>query len=305
LARRTYPEILVQLINGCSNATIRNHGNDLIELKKGIDVLEYFFTSDTLEIDPHLSNITYNRYLNRNKMHKKMIRCINLANQENALLHVVINSWSEIAEAIRSLVTGNYYSVSRSLRWTLESVLFWTYIQTNKEKDAKDYLDDYYSQSITKTRFDYLSEYILDVNRDLFEEHLRMRERHGKPSYGELVKSLDRFEIPGKNKAEIQSDLKDLYHKFSAMSHISIESLDERNMVDKGYPYSMAYSYNLEKFRYAIKNIWHVLDLITGILLLISSRFYGYRKPIDYIKSLKIYQSRTVPQGPPVCSFKN
>lgn len=74
---------------------------------------------------------------------------------------------------------------------------------------------------------------------------------------------------------QIQLELKNLYHEFSAFTHISVKSLQRERNNPEYYPYSMDYVYNKEKFDSLLEKIWKVIDLVAYIMLLMCSRFYG------------------------------
>jgi hypothetical protein len=52
-------------------------------------------------------------------------RCIGLAVAENNIFDIFIDVAREFGEAIRNIMIRNYNSVPRSLRWILETIIFW------------------------------------------------------------------------------------------------------------------------------------------------------------------------------------
>jgi hypothetical protein len=274
-----------------------NHSHEMDTLKKAIDVLEDFFMEDAVEIDPNLSNISGGKYVSRRRLSIKARRALDLANVDNTLLEMIINLWFELGEARRNLIIGNYGSVHRSLRWILESGVFWTYLQIDKEQNAKKLFEDHLEDSIDKKRYEYLTEHLFDVNQIIFDKHLHIKEKFGKPSIKEMINSLEFYKKknnktkddhnPNKTIGYIISELSGLYHDFSALVHISLNSLDETEDIGKEYPSFMGYSYNDDKFKAASEKIWRIVDLMTSIFILTCSCFYVYDKPFDYLAQLK------------------
>jgi hypothetical protein len=60
-------------------------------------------------------------------------RALELANLENNLLNIFPDLWEELGETIRNLVARSYRSVFRSLRWLIESAIFWMYLELDKK----------------------------------------------------------------------------------------------------------------------------------------------------------------------------
>jgi hypothetical protein len=90
--------------------------------------------------------------------------------------------------------------------------------------------------------------------------------------------------------SNIQKELGTLYHDFSAFTHISVESLQDKDKANpKYYPYSMYYAYSKERLLSTSEKLWKVIDLVTAIILLMCSRFYGYKSTREYLTSMKIY----------------
>jgi hypothetical protein len=189
--------------------------------------------------------------------------------------------------------------VSTDLRWILESAVFWMYLQIDKEEDAGELFEGYREESIDNDRFEYLREYLFDVNQGLFDEHLHIKEKFGRPSINEMINSLEDYKIKddktkdahniNRTVGNIIAELLDLYHDLSALSHISLDALKEIEEIGNEYPYFMGYSYNNDKFDSALTKVWRVIDLMTSIFILTCSHFYGYNKPSDYLTQLRVH----------------
>jgi hypothetical protein len=128
--------------------TINNHSTELSTLKKTLDVLKDFFMSGAIEIDPHILQVSRGRYTSKRKLSDEAKRALELANEENTLLETTMNLWFELGEAFRNLIIGNYGSVHRSLRWIVESAVFWMYLQIDKEEDARELFEGYCEESM-------------------------------------------------------------------------------------------------------------------------------------------------------------
>jgi hypothetical protein len=137
--------------------------------------------------------------------------------------------WEELGEAIRNLIISNYRSVYRSLRWIIESTVFWANMELDKKYgDAKAHFNNYYHNvSMSKDNISFLYEYIIHYNLDLINEHLHLKEKYGKPQFKETVKNLTKLtkdENVKRTIGKIRQEPESLYHDFSAFAHISIES---------------------------------------------------------------------------------
>jgi hypothetical protein len=74
-----------------------------------------------------------------------------------------------------------------------------------------------------------LTEHIFDVNQIIFDQHLHIKEKFGKPSIKEMINSLEAYKIKNsktkdaynhnKTIGEVISELLGLYHDFSALVH--------------------------------------------------------------------------------------
>jgi len=278
-----------------------NRLNLLIETT---DLMQDFFMGYAWDIEPHLSTVTRGKYLLRSKLPQKAQRALELANLENTLVDIFPDLWEELGEVIRNLVASNYRSVYRSLRWLIESAMFWMDIELDKKfNNAIDHFDNYYISMPKPHSYSFNQEYIIHYNSDLLEERLRLKEKYERPSIGESAKRLEDFKISRKSNPQIKSNedritlinsaitkmgkqQKELYHEFSAFSHITIETLRRDWKSPQYYPYSMDYGYNKAKFRSALENLWKVIDLVASIMLLVCSRFYGYQMPYKYLEAI-------------------
>jgi hypothetical protein len=90
----------------------------------------------------------------------------------------------------------------------------------------------------------------------------------------------------------MKTQLTELYHDFSAFSHITVESMTREWKNPQYYPYSMDYGYSNPKFSSALQNLWKVIDLLGTVMLLICSRFYGYQMPNEYLDAIVTNEKR-------------
>ncbi len=285
-----------QLISKQVEETLGVHDIDLDLLVRTTDVIEHFFMGEEMGIDAHILKITKGKYSHKSDLGFRYKRAIELADLENTILDIFPDLWEELGEAIRNLIISNYRSVSRSLRWIIESIVFWADVELDKKiNDAISHSNDYYQNlSMAKENYSFQSEYILHYNRDHLDDRLYLKERDGKPGFGESVNSLNPLKRDGiiSQVTKIQKELKALYHDFSAFTHISVESLRRGWENPEYYPYSMEYSYNAEKFHSTLKKLWNVIDLVAALMLLMCSRFYGYILPNEYLKASKTYYEK-------------
>lgn len=284
-------------MNKYAENTFRAHGIDLDSLMKTTNVIEHFFIGEAMDIEPHISSVTDKKYSSKNDLSLRSKRCIDLVNLENTMLNIFPNLWEELGEAIRNLIISNYRSVYRSLRWIIESTVFWANMELNKKYgDAKDHFNNYYHNvSMSKENISFLSEYVIHYNLDLINEHLHWKEKYGKPQFKETVNNLTKLTKDENVKriiSKIRQEIESLYHDFSAFTHISIESYTRNWDNPDYYPYSTDYVYTEEKFYSALEVIWKVIDLITSIMLLVCSRFYGYNLPHEYLEAMKNFKPK-------------
>ena len=185
-------------------------------------------------------------------------------------------------------------SVFRSLRWIIESAVFWADVELDKKiNDAISHFTDYYRNvSLSEENYSFQSEYIPHYNRAHLDDRLYMKEKNnGRPGFGESVNNLNIFKKDGMESLvkTIEDELKTLYHDFSAFTHISVESLRRSREHPDNYPYSMDYAYDREKFYSTLEKLWKVIDLVAPIMLLMSSRFYRYKLPHQYLNATRTH----------------
>jgi len=272
--------------------------------------MEEFFIPYAYDIEPHLATVTKGKYLLRSNLPRKAKWALEVANHENTLLNIFPDLWEELGEVIRNLIASNYRSVSRSLRWLIESGIFWMYVELDKEiNNAIDHFDNNCISMPKPHSYSFNVEYIIHYNFDILHERLRLKEKYGKPSIRDSVNRLDDFKISKKTDPKLKGNgirikeinstidkmktqLTELYHDFSAFSHITVESLTRDWKYPKYYPYSMDYGYSNPEFSSTLENLWKVIDLLASIMLLVCSRFYGYQMPNDYLDAIVSYEKR-------------
>jgi hypothetical protein len=67
-------------------------------------------------------------------------RCIGLAVAENNIFDIFFDVARQFGEAIRNIMIGNCNSVPRSLRWILETIIFWANM-LDENRDASEAFD--------------------------------------------------------------------------------------------------------------------------------------------------------------------
>lgn len=135
--------------------------------------------SEGIEIDAHVSTITKGKCSSKSHLGQKYRRCIELADLENTLLNIFPDLWEELGEAVRNIIIRNYRSVFRSLRWIIESIVFWADLELDKKRnDAMAHFNYYYyNEPMSDENFHFLSEYIIHYNSDFIDDRLYMKNR--------------------------------------------------------------------------------------------------------------------------------
>ncbi|MFZ0897111.1 MAG: hypothetical protein WAZ77_21635 [Candidatus Nitrosopolaris sp.] len=82
----------------------------------------------------HYKKITWHKSKSKTSFQYKNRYYLKLAQLGiHPITEICIDLWTELGTAIRSLIIGNYSSVYGSLRWIIESMMFWTDIHSEKE----------------------------------------------------------------------------------------------------------------------------------------------------------------------------
>jgi len=105
----------------CMRQTLRKQKEQLDILLDTAQEIQIVFVAEINYSDAHIPNITKGKYISRSMLTEKDQRCLDLAVKHNAFYYIFSNLWIELGESIRSLIIGNYNSISQSLRWMIES----------------------------------------------------------------------------------------------------------------------------------------------------------------------------------------
>lgn len=180
---------------------------------------------------------------------------IELVESELDLVTISIELWIELGEVIRSLFMRNYVSVLRTLRWMIETYVFWIHIQFNREITANDRYHFFIGSQHYKIReLDNWEDYLFHFRQDIIADRLILKEDSGEPSFKEMVNSLDGFKEISNNNAFlnkikiIQQELKDLYPELSSFIHVRLETLLGLERWNDKYSPFIGYDYNEKKF---------------------------------------------------------
>jgi plastocyanin len=287
----TITERFYKIINKSTLETLKTNKQELEDLFETVGIAESYFISELIQVDAHIPNITGGKFPSKSGMSLKDKQCVDLVYLENTALDLVLNLSSELGECMRSLLIGNYSSVSRSLRWILEYTLFCTYIKNDRKQSAKDRFDHYYEERMTKTNFNYLSRQVFDMNACLLDERLRFKEQHVEPKFEQMVNNLSTFAKVSKGFQKIQERIRKLYREFSGVIHPSKDSIDQIRMSGR-LPIFMHYYLDEETFELTLEKIWETIDLIISIIVIEASIFYGYKDVHEYLVCTGSYYQR-------------
>jgi hypothetical protein len=243
--------------------------------------------------DAHVSNISRGKITSISAASKNQKLCMDLV-RRLFVNTIFFDLCRELGEAIRSLVIGNYSSVSRSLRWIIESAVFWTDMQGDGWTASEAY--EHFTTvdpPIDSKQYSYLSRHISDLNHDLLEDRLSLKVKWGKYGIDDILHNLIRQADGAYNKPKhhsLKEEIKQLYNELSEFHHISIESLQEMDKTLRtDYAIYMGYEYDPEKYFYQFMNLWKVVDLVTSIVVLVGTQFYEYSKTSEYFDKMQKY----------------
>lgn len=274
--------------------TLNSNRKDLETLAKTISKLELFGIESQMG-DAHVSNISMGKITSISAASKNQKRCMDLIRREYFLNTIFFDLCRELGEAIRSLVIGNYSSVSRSLRWIIESAVFWTDMQGEYWTASAAYehfttLDP----PMDIKEYSYLRRHISDLHYYQLEDRLSLKEKWKKYSIRDILEGNVILQAEGAYKKpkghSFKSEIEQLYKELSGFDHISIESLQE---IDKtlrtDYAIYMDYEYDRKKYFYHFINLWKVVDLVACIVVLAGTKFYEYSTTSKYLDKMQKY----------------
>ncbi|MGB6594528.1 MAG: hypothetical protein WA323_14355 [Candidatus Nitrosopolaris sp.] len=143
-----------------------------------------------------------------------------------------------VESAIRSLIIGNYSSVSRSLRWIIDSAVFWTDMQSDYATASAIYEHYSNSQPMDNREYSYLLRHTTDLNYELLEERLSLKDRWKKYTIGDILiiqlSAIKRL-IPKKNISDIAQSIDSAlnFRKTQEIQEQIEEELRKHQMTDE------------------------------------------------------------------------
>lgn len=249
---------------------------------KGAEYLELLSLLDKdSEVKSHFHNISGDNTPSK-KIKKKEYNATELTVKHFLFFEVVFDVLYEIGIALRNCVSADYKNVKKSVRWILETILFWSNFQTLQGKSQifyKYFLHDY--PNTKRKDFLLARAYVRIDFRSRFEERIEMKREYGKPSFNELTNRLDKLKVKGIDVENLKKDLKDLNMTSSEYLHISYQTLKEYDLDQLRWDYAFFQSYEFDQsqFDYALEELWKVLDAIFVIMILTKMYFYNYDSP--------------------------
>jgi plastocyanin len=305
---RSFAQRTLDIVDECIANTLKLHDVELNSLIRTANILDSFFQVESHEDRSHRKKIRTHIQDIIKEIGKKHQGIITLANMQNPIMHVYFDIWTELGTAIRDLMSGNYMSSYRSLRWMIDSIAFWIYIQ-NKNVDIIDHINliynddaDFGEMSLKCKIFNAYKERV-----NIIEERFRLKELLRGPDFSTLVNSLAAFkrcknsEIIDKIIDKIISDMGSLWKEFYQFSHPTSQSQKMIGKVFDDYVFFIKYRYDDVKFYTLFERIWHVIDLTATIFMLTNSSFYRYESVEDYFKTMKQFY----PQQSPIRKILN
>lgn len=290
---KTFADEMGFSIKDCAKQTLGKHSAKVNNILTAAARIEYFvYDTGLRNAEAHVSAITQGKFSSLARMNTRHKNCVDLANTENTILNIFFDLWRELGETIRSLIIGNYISINRSLRWIIESVVFWADMQTDRGTATEAFNYFLTDTSLAKKKeYLFVYNYIKHRNRALLAERLSLKEKYRKPSFGEICNKLS--SLNGDKKRDlIKKELQKLYSDFSGFSHISTGSLPEfYSLSEEGLRGDHASYHYFEKYLFdtAIGKCWQVIDLVASVIILALTDFYGYKTPRDFLRAMATF----------------
>jgi hypothetical protein len=286
---------MLKLIYDCGMVTLNSNRLDLEILIKTVSKAEEF-AIESMRADAHVHNISKRKITSISAASKNQKRCMDLVRRTYLLNTIFFDLCRELGEAIRSLVIGNYSSVSRSLRWIIESAVFLTDMQGDygTASEVYEHFTTFHHPSMDNKEYSYQCRHVSDLNYDLLEDRLSLKEKWKKYGINDILGDNVILQVEGPYKKSkghsLKSEIQKLYKELSGFDHISIESLQE---IDKtlrtDYAIYLDYVYDREKYSYQFMNLWKVVDLVTSIVVLAGTKFYEYSTTFEYLDKMQKY----------------
>ena len=264
----------------------------LLDVAATFEYLVIYWTDPSV----HIERFFGEKYKSMARIPRTMRWSLELAARHDTCPLVFFGLWRELGEALRELVCSNYDSVPRSLRWLLETCVFWADMQLD-EDCAQDLFEYYHSQKskLTRSEFARMSIEIRRVSEARLEERLIFKEKFGSPSVKQIIQDLlvlkNRSRSTYKYKVALKREMMDCYSEFSQYAHFTPSTVKEIRLepgsLHTDFAFFQDYHYDKGRFDIGAKSIYRTLDLVMTIMILVESAFYSYEGPIEFFSSLK------------------
>ena len=275
------------LMKQCMKKSITKKNQRKLDLiLKGAEYLELlsFHDSDS-EMKSHFSAIVESTSFS--KAMKKEKESAKITVRHFFFEEVVFDILYEFGIATRNCISGDYKNVKKSIRWIVETVLFWSYFQASLGKSQVIY------QNILRDYSDDETDKILMLAgiqwnfRSRFEERLEIKKEYGKPTLPELINDLNKLKTDSINLNDLQKTLRNIYKTSSGYLHISYQTLREYSAEElRGdYAFFQSYEFSQSQFDSTLKELWEVLDITFAIMILTQTYFYNYNSPNELLKN--------------------
>jgi hypothetical protein len=281
-----------RLIELSMKKTFRTYEKALDSLLEIAGDLEYL-AIEWQQPQVHMKQLLNEKSNSRRKISEDKLKCLKLAVRHDTSLLVFFDLWRELGQTVRELICSNYGSVPRSLRWMVETCIFWADMQLD-DYTVHEWFEHFYSQKdkLTEEEFRRTFYAIYDVNEARLVERLAFREKYRRLAIGEILNNLSILKGDSKfSKAHlVKYALRTCYSEFSKYSHTTLPTLREIDMepgeLHMDFAFFQDYHYDKEEFETQIQNIYRTLDIIIAVIILVETDFFCYEAPHKFCESL-------------------
>jgi hypothetical protein len=263
--------------------------NTLLDIAAAFEYLVIEWSDATL----HIERVTDKKYRSVRQAPKEVRWSLRLAGRHDKCELVFYDLWRELGQALRELLCANYDSVQRSLRWMIETCIFWADMQLDGPS-VKDMFEDYCSQKgrLTSKEFKRAFSEIYSMNEARLEERLVFKEKFRGPSLGEIAGNLAILKTTPKYKGHLlREELLKYYRAFSEYVHITLTTAKEVSLepgtLHGDFAFFQDYRYDMDRFNAEIASMFRTVDMLIAVMILVQMEFYGYEGPIEFFESLK------------------
>jgi hypothetical protein len=252
-----------------------------------------YFTFELIDATPHIERLTDKKFKSIRQAPREVRWSLRLAGRHNTLLLAFFDIWRELGQALRALLCANYDSVPRSLRWMIETCIFWADMQLD-QPSAQELFENYYSQKdlLTPKEFKRASVEIHTINETRLEERLTFKEKFRGPSVNEIMRNLAILKTTPVYQGHILKEALAKYHRiFSGYAHATLLTAKEISMepgtLHGDFAFFQDHRYDKERFDEMITSVFRTVDVIISVIILAEMAFYGYDGPMEFFQSLK------------------